>query len=87
MNYWKQIWTVTEWEYARCFKPKGELILLGFAFLIPLFILLVISYYQEGSDDKPNIYLIGNQDIVLHENLSYQFKVNAADILFIIFFQ
>jgi ABC-2 type transport system permease protein len=76
MNYWKQVATVTRWEYMRFFKPKNEI--LGIAIML---IISVISYFAtkyafSDSGEKPQLTAFQSLDSTLSERLAVDFELN-----------
>ncbi len=76
MKYWKQVITVTRWEFSRFFKPKNE--------VIGIVIMLVVSsvFYFGGkfafsdTDKKLEISVIDDIDFMLTEILKDDYVIN-----------
>ena len=76
MKYWKQVITVTRWEFSRFFKPKNE--------VIGIVIMLVVSsvFYFGGkfafsdTDKKLEISVINDIDFMLTEILKDDYIIN-----------
>ncbi|MBZ0242949.1 MAG: hypothetical protein K8F24_07030, partial [Bacteroidales bacterium] len=76
MNYWKQVITVTRWEFSRFFKPKNE--------LIGIVIMLIVSsvFYFGGklafsdTDKKLEISVLNDIDFSLTEILKDDYQIN-----------
>ncbi len=76
MKYWKQVITVTRWEFSRFFKPKNE--------AIGIVMMLVVSsvFYFGGklafsdSGKKPEISVINNIDSSLTDILKNDYTLN-----------
>jgi len=76
MKYWKQVITVTRWEFSRFFKPKNE--------VIGIVIMLVVSsvFYFGGkfafsdTDKKLEISVINDIDFMLTEFLKDDYIIN-----------
>lgn len=75
MKYWKQVITVTHWEFSRFFKPKNE--------AIGIVIMLVVSsvFYFGGkyafseTDKKMEISVLNDIDYTLTEILKNDYKI------------
>jgi ABC-2 type transport system permease protein len=75
MNYFKQVITVTRWEFMRFFKPKNEA--LGIAIML---LISVISYFGgkyafSESGEKPRLTVFQDLDAKLIERLSLDFEL------------
>ena len=75
MNYFKQVITVTRWEFMRFFKPKNEA--LGIAIML---LISVISYFGgkyafSESGEKPRLTVFRDLDAKLIERLSLDFEL------------
>jgi len=76
MNYWKQVITVTRWEFSRFFKPKNE--------VIGIIIMLIVSsvFYFGGklafsdTDKKLEISVLNDIDFTLIEILKDDYEIN-----------
>ena len=76
MNYWKQVITVTRWEFSRFFKPKNE--------AVGIVIMLIVSsvFYIGGKlafsdrDRKLEISVINDIDFTLTEIIKDDYNIN-----------
>jgi ABC-2 type transport system permease protein len=75
MKYYKQVLTVTMWEYRRFYKLKNEL--LGIVIMLIVFSLsyFVSKYALSGSKEKSEIAMLKGSDSLLISVLSTKFEV------------
>lgn len=78
MNYFKQVYTVTWWEFKRFYKLKNELI--GIAVLLIFF---VIGYFGgnfavKGATEKQNITIPASADTQLAEILAQSYHLETV---------
>ncbi len=76
MQYWKQVRTVTGWEFNRFFKPRSE------AFGIVIMLVVSVVFYFAGkyafsdTDKKLEVSVYNDMDGTLTEYLSSNFIIN-----------
>lgn len=75
MNYYKQVLTVTLWEYRRFFKLKNEV--LGIAVMLIIFTISFFGgkYAASGSSDKILLTVPNDFDPLLSGMLSEMFTL------------
>jgi ABC-2 type transport system permease protein len=80
MNYYKQVLTVTLWEYRRFFKIKNEL--LGIVVMIVIFTLSFFGgrYATTESSEKPQLTVLNDLNPQLSELLSKDFEVKSIPV-------
>ncbi len=80
MNYYKQVLTVTLWEYRRFFKIKNELI--GIVVMIVIFTLSYFGgrYAATESSEKPHLTVLNDLNPQLSELLSKDFEVESIPV-------
>lgn len=80
MNYYRQVLTVTLWEYRRFFKLKNEII--GIVVMLVLFTMsfFIGKYAVSQSSEKATITLLNDSDPQLSKMLSEAFNVKAISL-------
>jgi ABC-2 type transport system permease protein len=80
MNYYRQVLTVTLWEYRRFFKIKIEII--GIAIMLLVFGVSYLGgkYATSRSSEKPHLMVLKNLNPQLIEILSNDFVVEPISI-------
>ncbi len=75
MNYFKQVITVTTWEFTRFFKPKNEV--LGIVVMIGVSVLFFLgtTFAFSGSSDRIEVHVMSGTDSTLTTLLQEQFDV------------
>lgn len=75
MNYFKQVLTVTWWEYTRFYKLKNELI--GIATFLAIFLIFNFGsrFIAKTFDTRHEIAILQNTDPLLAEKLESRFDI------------
>ena len=75
MNYFKQVLTVTWWEYTRFYKLKNELI--GIATFLAIFLVFNFGsrFISKTFDTRHEIAMLQNTDPLLAEKLEARFDI------------
>ncbi len=78
MNYWKQVVTVTRWEYMRFFKPKNEILGISIMVFISVIFYFATKYAFSDSGEKPQVTVFQSLDTALSERLAVDFELNSV---------
>lgn len=65
MNYFKQVITVTIWEFTRFFKPKNELLGIGVMIGTSVLFFLGTTFAFSGSSDPIEVHVVSGTDSTL----------------------
>ncbi len=76
MKYWKQVITVTRWEYSRFFKPRNEAIGIVVMLIVSVVFYFGGKYAFSGSGEKLEISVLNDMDNTLTEILKDGYKIN-----------
>lgn len=79
MNYYKQVLTVTRWEYKRFFKLKNELI--GIAVMLAMFTIGIFGgrYAVSLSDSRPTVHITAQVSEELSAMLEESFEIQRME--------
>lgn len=78
MNYFKQVITVTRWEFMRFFKPKNEALGIGIMLMVSVIFYFGGRYAFSESGEKPRLTVFRNLDSKLTERLSLDFDLTKV---------
>ena len=78
MNYFKQVITVTRWEFMRFFKPKNEVLGIGIMLLVSVIFYFGGKYAFSESSEKPRLTVFQDLDSKLTERLSLDFELTKV---------
>jgi ABC-2 type transport system permease protein len=78
MNYFKQVITVTRWEFMRFFKPKNEVLGIGIMLLVSVIFYFGGKYAFSESGEKPRLTVFQDLDSKLTERLSLDFELTKV---------
>ena len=80
MNYFKQVVTVTRWEFSRFFKPKNELMGILIMVVVATVFFFVTRYAFSESDEKMEISVMADSDGALTDFLSQYYIINEVAV-------
>jgi len=75
MKYWKQVITVTQWEFSRFFKPKNEAIGIVIMLVVSTLFYFGGKYAFSDTDKKMEISVLNDVDYTLTEILKNDFTI------------
>ncbi|MDO9257507.1 MAG: ABC transporter permease [Bacteroidales bacterium] len=75
MKYWKQVITVTQWEFSRFFKPKNEAIGIVIMLVVSTLFYFGGKYAFSDTDKKMEISVLYDLDYTLTEILKNDFTI------------
>ena len=75
MKYWKQVLTVTLWEFSRFFKPKNEAIGIVVMIVVSIVSFLGTKYAFSEKDKKQEIYVFNDMDASITDFLGAHYVI------------